>query len=65
MHVASARPPFDEDEMETPQEPSNLEPAAVESIPEKPVTDADADAVKGGAIPRRGRDTLDDLEVER
>lgn len=50
--------------METPKAPSDLEPQAVDSIPEKPVTDADADAVKGGAI-RRVRNTLDDLEVER
>lgn len=50
--------------METPKSPSDLEPTAVESLPEQPVTEADADAVKGGAI-RRRRDTLDDLEVER
>jgi hypothetical protein len=50
--------------METPKAPTDQEPQTVESIPEKPVTDADADAVKGGAI-RRGRNTLDDLEVER
>jgi hypothetical protein len=49
--------------METPKAPSELEPTAVESLPDQPITEADADAVKGGAM-RRRRDTLDDLEVE-
>jgi hypothetical protein len=48
--------------METPKTPSELEPATVESLPEQPVTEGDAEAVKGGAM---RRDTLDDLEVER
>jgi hypothetical protein len=53
--------------METPKTPSNLEPNAVESLPDKPVTDSDADAVKGGAVRRimGGDDDLEDLEVER
>jgi hypothetical protein len=34
--------------METPKTPSNLEPNAVESLPDKPVTDSDADAVRAG-----------------
>ncbi len=50
--------------MDAPKTPAKLDPKAIESLPDKPVTNADADAVKGGAI-RRRRDTLDDLEVER
>lgn len=52
--------------METPQQPNEFEAKAkVESLPEKPVADQDAGAIKGGALLRGGDDDLDDLEVER
>ncbi len=37
----------------------------VENLPEKPMNEKDANAVKGGAMLRGGDDDLDDLEVER
>ena len=51
--------------METPKDPSEFEAKAIESLPEKPVKDQDAGAIKGGALRRGGDDDLDDLEVER
>ena len=47
-----AGPPTDEDDMETPKAPSNLEPTSVESLPEEPVAEDDAEDVKGGGIRR-------------
>jgi hypothetical protein len=53
--------------MESPKAPTDLDATIVESLPDKPVTEADADAIKGG-VRRRiagGDDDLEDLEVER
>ncbi len=49
------------------KESTPFEARPIESLPEKPITEKDADAVKGGAIRRilGGDDDLDDLEVER
>lgn len=49
--------------METPQESSEFEAKAIESLPEKPVADKDASDIKGGLM--GGDDDLEDLEVER
>ena len=49
--------------METPQQSSEFEAKAIESLPEKPVKDQDASEIKGGLM--GGDDDLEDLEVER
>jgi hypothetical protein len=53
--------------METPKAPSDLDATSIESLPEAPVAEVDADAVKGGTRRRvtGGDDDLEDLEVER
>ncbi|MEO7456715.1 MAG: hypothetical protein ABIY52_10670 [Gemmatimonadaceae bacterium] len=53
--------------MEDANKQASFDASPIESLPEKPVTDRDADSIKGGAIRRvfGGDDDLDDLEVER
>jgi hypothetical protein len=48
--------------METPKNPSTLDAKAVESLPEKPLTNKDADSIKGGAM-GPGTQTEDDIYV--
>ena len=53
--------------MDSPKQPTEFEARPIENLPEKPASDRDADAIKGGAIRRiyGGEDDLEDLEVER
>lgn len=53
--------------MESPKAPTDLDATTIESLPDKPVAEIDADAIKGGGRRRiaGGDDDLDDLEVER
>ena len=53
--------------MEDANKQANIDASQIESLPEKPMSDRDADNIKGGAIRRvrGGDDDLDDLEVER
>ncbi len=51
--------------MEPHNTPSDQKAKPVESLPEKPISDDEANKVTGGTLRLGGDDDLDDLEVER